>query len=165
MPAVYCTIVYWMTGQPSDGGRFLLFISMAISTSLVAQSLGLIIGAGLPLEVAVFVGPVSSIPILLFSGFFVTLENIPSYLRWMSYGSFVRYSYEGVMVSVYGLDRGPIPCKSQDHCIFETAQDILDELDIGSDNLKLDFGVLAVFFIVLRVICYCILRMKVKRLF
>eukprot|EP00057_Strongylocentrotus_purpuratus_P020375 XP_011674849.1 PREDICTED: ATP-binding cassette sub-family G member 4 [Strongylocentrotus purpuratus] len=116
------------------------------------------------LKVAVFVGPVSSIPILLFSGFFVTLDNIPSYLRWMSYGSFVRYSYEGVMISVYGHDRGPIPCKSQDHCIFETAQDILDELDIGSDNLTLDFGVLAVFFIILRVICYCILRMKVKRL-
>ncbi|XP_072165976.1 ATP-binding cassette subfamily G member 4-like [Diadema setosum] len=164
MPTVYCTIVYWMTGQPSEGGRFTLFVAMAIMTSLVAQSLGLIIGAGLPLEVAVFVGPVSSIPILLFSGFFVTLENIPDYLQWMSYGSFVRYSYEGVIISIYGLNRSAIACKSGSVCIFETAQDILDELDIGSDNLELDFGVLLVFFVVLRLICYFILRLKVKRL-
>ncbi|KPJ13322.1 ATP-binding cassette sub-family G member 1 [Papilio machaon] len=158
---VYVIIVYFMTGQPMQTDRVLMFTAINILTALVAQSLGLLIGAAMKIETGVYLGPVTTIPVVLFSGFFVNFNAIPSYLQWLTYLSYVRYGFEGAMLSVYGFGREKLHC-SEAYCHFRNPDMFLNEMTMDKANFWVDVAALSAFFVFIRVISYLVLRFKLK---
>ena len=106
-PAIFAAISFVMTGQLLEWHRFLAFALIMILTGFVSQSLGLMIGA-LFMEdasAAVFLGPISTVPIMLFGGFFVRIKTIPAFMRPFTYISFLRYGFESCVIALYGYGR------------------------------------------------------------
>jgi len=48
---VYTVVVYLMTAQPSDIIRYILFLTICFMVSMVAQSIGLLIGVSMSIQV------------------------------------------------------------------------------------------------------------------
>lgn len=91
-------------------------------------------------------------------------------MQWLTYISFARYSWEGMLVAIYGNNRGALDCDADDRrCLFRKSEDVLDAMDIEETALNIDQGkfyfdcvVLGLFFLTLRLVTYMVLRYKIK---
>jgi ABC-type multidrug transport system permease subunit len=160
-PTVYLVIVYFMTGQPLSLQRFSMLLCITIFTSLVGQGIGLVVGAVFDLQSAAFMAPTFAIPFLLFAGFFINFKSIPSYMNWMTYVSFFRYGFEGSMLAIYDYDRPPLDC-SEPYCHFRFPQKFLEKFDMAHSSYSICVFGMVVYFVVMRVAGYFLLRFKVK---
>lgn len=155
------SLVYYFTSQPWELFRFGMFLAACLMIAFVAQSVGLVVGAAMNVQNGVFLAPVMSVPFLLFSGFFVSFDAIPIYLRWITYLSYIRYGFEGTALATYGYGREKLRC-FQTYCHFKSPITTLEELDMVDANFTLDIIALIVIFVVLRVSAYLFLRWKLK---
>lgn len=158
---IYVSIVYYFTSQPWELWRFSMFLGACLLISFVAQSVGLVVGAAMNVQNGVFLAPVMSVPFLLFSGFFVSFDAIPVYLRWITYLSYIRYGFEGTALATYGYGREKLKC-FQTYCHFKSPITTLEELDMVDADYRLDIIALCVIFVVLRFSAYLFLRWKLK---
>ena len=141
--------------------RYGLFLTACLLISFVAQSVGLVVGAAMNVQNGVFLAPVMSVPFLLFSGFFVSFDAIPIYLRWITYLSYIRYGFEATALATYGYGREKLKC-FQIYCHFKDPHTTLDELDMVNSDVVLDVVCLIVIFFILRIAAYLFLRWKLK---
>lgn len=106
-PVIYGTIIFLMNGQIFSTWRLAMFLLVLVLTGLVAQSQGLIVSALFMHDPngAVFVGPMTTIPFLLFAGFFVRVKTMPSYLVYVANFNYLRYALEALIGLIYGFNR------------------------------------------------------------
>lgn len=90
-------------------------------------------------------------------------------MQWLTYISFARYSWEGMIVAIYGNNRGALECEDASRCRYRQSGDVLDAMDIEESALHIsqakfyfDCIVLSLFFVTLRLITYMVLRYKIK---
>ncbi|CAO1378523.1 unnamed protein product [Diamesa serratosioi] len=157
---LFSVIIYFMSGQPLEMNRFIMFFLISTLVVLVAQSVGLIIGSCFNVVNGTFIGPTLSVPTMMFAGFGVTLRDMPPYLKWGSYISYLRYGLEGYVGALYG-DRAQLKCEMADYCHYRNPDKFLKEIAMQGDQFYNDLSALIFTFVFLRVVCYYILKWKV----
>ncbi|RWS20073.1 ABC transporter sub-family G-like protein 17 [Leptotrombidium deliense] len=110
-------MIYYFTGQINDSWRFGAFIGIAILVALIGQSAGLVVGSLCVknLRAASFIAPLAPLPFVLFSGFFLRLQFIPSYLKVFTHLNPIRYVFEVLVIIIYGFDRCAFNSSSISH--------------------------------------------------
>ncbi|XP_059049583.1 ATP-binding cassette subfamily G member 4 [Achroia grisella] len=158
--ALFSVIVYTMSGQPLDMNRFLMFFVISLYTVLVAQSFGLMIGAAFNVVNGTFLGPTFSVPMMMFAGFGVTLRDLPSYLYWGSYVSYLRYGLEGFIDAIYGNDREKLECEEALYCHYRLPETFLKDIAMVPNMFWWDVMALTIFLVVLRTAAFILLKWK-----
>ncbi|KAF5308831.1 hypothetical protein FQR65_LT00531 [Abscondita terminalis] len=157
---VFSIIMYWMTGQPMELNRFTMFTVLSLLVVFVAQSFGLMIGAIFNVVNGTFMGPCLSVPMMMFAGFGVTLRDLPPYLRWGSYISYLRYGLEGMVGTIYGMDRDILDCPEDTYCHYKYPTKLLKEIAMSGDQFWNDIIALIIILFFLRMVAYVLLRWK-----
>lgn len=153
-PVIFGTITYWMLDQPSSGSVFFKVLFVYICHTQVAQALAVVIGAAAPsLQAAVFLTPITSIPMMLFAGFLIFIHNIPPALRWLQWLSYFHYSFEACTVAVF----------SGTPQAYVLGPEMLGFDDEHTSLYGFDIGMLILFFIIFKVLAYLVLRKQAKR--
>lgn len=92
LPTVFVLVVYWMAGLRPEFGAFMLTLALLLGYVLVAQGLGLALGAIImDAKQASTMATVTMLAFLLTGGFYV--QNLPAGMVWLKYASFTFYCF------------------------------------------------------------------------
>lgn len=158
---VYTSVSYFMSSQPLDWTRFAMFLGTTILTTFIAESLGLVIGTTVNPINGTFLGAIATCIMFIFCGFFALFRDMSNFMYYVSYFSYLRYSMDALVQSIYGYGREKLPCE-QEYCHYRMPSVILEEFMMNDDRFWIDIGILAVNFVVLRLIGYCTLKRKLS---
>lgn len=158
---LFTAIVYPLTGQPMEWIRFIMFNFTSLLVVFIAQSVGYMVGAVFNVVNGTFVGPVLVVPMMMFSGFGVTIKDIPTYLQWGADLSYLRYGLEGYIAAIYGLERPSLPCEEW-YCHYKNPQFFLKNVGQPADNFWTSSVILLMILVVIKLVAYFLLSWRIK---
>lgn len=175
-PTIITIIAYWMAGLRKEASAFFGHLFTIYYATLTASTFGMAFSAMfLQLKKAQSVTAVFIIATLLLGGFFI--ENLPSFIEWLQFFSFIRYPFAIVLKIQYpkGDKVGP-PCAPES--VKDFAGDLPDDVDrkcsVRKEVLENIFSVgvelpiwkdtigLTGFFVALRIGVYFLLKWRLS---
>ncbi|KAJ9576543.1 hypothetical protein L9F63_025561, partial [Diploptera punctata] len=128
---------------------------------LCPSALGLVTGTIVKPQMGVFVVCIVSLPLLLFSGFYLRIQDMHISIHWLSYISFFRHSFEAMMACIYGYDRPNLKC-SEAYCHFKSPKKFLGEFGMEHNVYWFDMLGLAIWIIILQLLLQLLLHIKFR---
>lgn len=155
---IYASPVYWLVGLRREVYAFLYFLMVVWMALLMANSFvacfsamvsDYILGNSL---IAGFMGG-----FFLFSGYFITKDDIPCYWIFMHYLSLFKYPFEAFMINEYG-GGGGTRCleKERGQCTLY-GKDFLQQRQLKESHKWINMGVMISFIVGYRLLCFLVL--------
>ncbi|CAF1036454.1 unnamed protein product [Adineta steineri] len=164
LPTLFLIISYWIANVNNNFGIFLAIVAFQLLSILVAESLGLLLGATMKnLEQAITAATILIMSLMLVGGFYV--RNLPHWLGvWGKWVSFFKYSYDACLQLQFNgrhhykcVDGSYVPlCRNNSNGTF-ASEEALQYFDIGL-SIGLNFLVLFGMFVGFRFLAYLSLR-------
>eukprot|EP01091_Cochliopodium_minus_P001796 TRINITY_DN1176_c0_g1_i1.p1 TRINITY_DN1176_c0_g1~~TRINITY_DN1176_c0_g1_i1.p1 ORF type:complete len:980 (+),score=224.17 TRINITY_DN1176_c0_g1_i1:2-2941(+) len=99
-PIVLSSIIYYMIGLHPGVNHFLWFTLIVTLVSIVSTTFCLCVSTIIPsVGLGNLVAILFMLFFMLFGGFLVNKTNIPSYVSWLKWASFMNYAFEALMVN------------------------------------------------------------------
>ncbi|KAL6433358.1 hypothetical protein ACFW04_006493 [Cataglyphis niger] len=123
---LFLLIIYFITGQPLEWHRFIMFFSTCFMCGFISESIGYNIAAIFNSVNGMFIGPVISCTLILAAvQGFGDLTSLSIYRRLFMYSSHIRYGLEALIVAMYGFNRPRLPCPAKEmYCPFSPPKEI-----------------------------------------
>jgi hypothetical protein len=106
-------------------------------------------------------GALAIMPFMIFSGYFVHMNDAPAYFQWLFHISYLKYGFDGALISIYSYERSDLEC-SIDYCHYTSPKKFLKALDMGNGSYWFNAIILVSMFFSLRLLCYFILLYRLK---
>jgi ABC-type multidrug transport system ATPase subunit len=139
-------------------GPFILMVIVSWGLGIAAASLGVLVGCLVPdVKKAAELMPLLFVPQILFAGFFIRIELIPVFLRWVQYLCSLKYAMNILLL----LEFDP----TSDHCSGDArskCEGALDANDVIKEQWWVYALILAVLFLGFRIISVFVLVQKAK---
>lgn len=154
LPTIFVTISYWMGGLRPSMVTFALTLLIVLFNVLVAQGLGLALGAILmDVKQGTTLASVTMLVFLLAGGYYI--QHIPGFMAWLKYVSFSHYCYKLLVGVQYSQDEY-YQCGIRVHC---RVLDFPAIKSLGLDDKWWDVAALGVMLIGYRALAYIALRL------
>ncbi|PSS16458.1 ABC transporter G family member 10 like [Actinidia chinensis var. chinensis] len=163
---LYTTPVYWLVGLRRDIEGFLYFSLLVWIVVLMSNSFVACFSALVPnfiMGASLITGVMGSF--FLFSGYFISKEDIPRCWIFMYYLSLFRYPYECFMINEFGGEKGKRRCLEsvEGECLLDGNGFLLQQ-GLKESQKWSNLVVMLVFIFGYRLLCFIILWYKSYRM-
>lgn len=102
IPLFFAVITYFAIGLRMAADRFFIAAVVIIIVANVGTGMGLWAACSFKaLEIALALVPVMILPLMMFSGLFVNLDDVPAWIRWFKWVSPIKYGYVALMTNEF----------------------------------------------------------------
>ncbi|KAK3036493.1 hypothetical protein RJ639_030507 [Escallonia herrerae] len=156
---LYTTPVYWLVGLRRDLNGFLYFSLVVWLVVLMSNSFVACFSALVPnfiMGMSLVAGLMGSF--FLFSGYFISKNEIPKYWMFMHYLSLFKYPFECFMINEFGGEKGKRRCLEtiEGECMLYGDGFLVQQKLKGSQKWS-NLAVMLVFIVGYRFLCFIIL--------
>lgn len=112
----------------------------------------------------VFLGAVASCFMIVFSGFIVLFNHMPTVMRYLSNISLLKYCLEALVAAIYERGRTDFKCPEEImYCHYNKSETILKELGMDSESFFMNVGKILFQLFLFKGLSYITLRKRLLK--